>query len=121
MHKRSVAIGGFSAFGKMHRRCKPVARAVIGSAHRDRAGEQPSVFENRPFRPTTAFLTGGSFQRAPVVLAALMMKRDVTARVIMTAYQPGTNISAHIENEVAKAKLPVMETINQFISRSTFC
>jgi chromosome partitioning protein len=42
--------------------------------------------------------------------AALMMKRDVTARVIMTAYQPGTNISAHIENEVAKAKLPVMET-----------
>jgi chromosome partitioning protein len=42
--------------------------------------------------------------------ASLMMKRDVTARVIMTAYQPGTNISAHIEKEVAKAELPVMKT-----------
>ena len=42
--------------------------------------------------------------------ASLMMKRDVTARVILTGYQPGTNISAHIESEVAKAKLPVMQT-----------
>jgi hypothetical protein len=50
LHKRSVAIGGFSAFGKMRRRCKPVARAVIGSAHRDRAGGNLRVLEP-PFPP----------------------------------------------------------------------
>jgi chromosome partitioning protein len=42
--------------------------------------------------------------------ASLMMKRDVAARVILTGYQPNTNISTHIEGEIAKAKLPVMET-----------
>ena len=42
--------------------------------------------------------------------ASLMMKREVTARVILTGYQPGTNISAHIEGEVSKAKLPAMQT-----------
>jgi len=39
-----------------------------------------------------------------------MMKRDVTARVVLTGYQPNTNISTHIEGEIAKAHLPVMET-----------
>lgn len=42
--------------------------------------------------------------------ASLMIKREVTARVVMTAVQPGTNIAEHIEREVAKAKLPTMET-----------
>jgi chromosome partitioning protein len=42
--------------------------------------------------------------------ASLMMKREIPARVILTSYQPATNISAHIEKEVAKAKLPIMET-----------
>jgi len=42
--------------------------------------------------------------------ASLMMRREVAARVILTGYQPNTNISTHIENEIAKAKLPVMET-----------
>ena len=42
--------------------------------------------------------------------ASLMMRREVAARVILTGYQPNTNISTHIESEIAKAKLPVMET-----------
>lgn len=42
--------------------------------------------------------------------ASIMMKREVTARVILSGYQPGTNISAHIESEIAKARLPMMET-----------
>lgn len=42
--------------------------------------------------------------------ASLMMKREITARVIMTCHQPGTNISAHIEKEIAKVGLPLMET-----------
>jgi chromosome partitioning protein len=40
--------------------------------------------------------------------ASLMMKREVTARVVLTAVQPGTNIAEHIEKEVEKAKLPMM-------------
>jgi chromosome partitioning protein len=42
--------------------------------------------------------------------AELMMKRDVPARVVLNAHQPNTNLSAHIEKELAKAKLPVMST-----------
>jgi chromosome partitioning protein len=42
--------------------------------------------------------------------ASMMMKRDVVARVILSGYQPGTNISAHIESEIAKAKLLMMKT-----------
>ena len=42
--------------------------------------------------------------------ASLMMKREVTARVVLTAVQPGTNIAEHIEKEVAKANLPVLKT-----------
>lgn len=42
--------------------------------------------------------------------ASLMMKREVLARVVLTAVQPGTNIAEHIEKEVAKAKLQVMPT-----------
>jgi chromosome partitioning protein len=42
--------------------------------------------------------------------ASMMMKREVMARVVLTGYQPNTNISAHIEGESAKAKLPLMKT-----------
>jgi len=42
--------------------------------------------------------------------AGLMMKRGVPARVVLNAHQPNTNLSAHVEKELAKAKLPVMNT-----------
>jgi chromosome partitioning protein len=41
--------------------------------------------------------------------AGLMMKRNVLARVVLNAHQPNTNLSAHIEKELIKAKLPVMK------------
>ena len=40
----------------------------------------------------------------------MMLRREVLARVVLTAVQPGTNIADHVENEVAKAKLPVLNT-----------
>jgi len=40
--------------------------------------------------------------------ASAMLKRDVLARVVLSAVQPGTNIAEHIERELGKAKLPVM-------------
>jgi chromosome partitioning protein len=42
--------------------------------------------------------------------AAQMLRREVVARVVLTAVQPGTNIAEHIEKEVAKAGLPVLKT-----------
>jgi chromosome partitioning protein len=42
--------------------------------------------------------------------ASQMMRREVTARVVLTAVQPGTNIAEHVEKEVAKAGLPVLRT-----------
>lgn len=41
--------------------------------------------------------------------AGMMMKRDIPAKVVLTAVQPGTNLAEHIEKEIAKAKLPVFE------------
>jgi len=35
--------------------------------------------------------------------ASQMMRREVVARVVLTAVQPGTNIADHVEKEVAKA------------------
>ena len=57
----SIAIGGFSAFGKMRRRRKPVARAVIGL--RDgKEGRTASVGEARSRRPTS--FSPSPFRRA---------------------------------------------------------
>jgi chromosome partitioning protein len=41
--------------------------------------------------------------------AGLMMKKDILARVLLTAYKPKTNISEHIEREYEKAALPIMK------------
>ena len=49
--------------------------------------------------------------------ASLMMKRSVTARVVLTGYQPNTNISTHVEGEIAKANLPLMRTrLNRLVA-----
>lgn len=42
--------------------------------------------------------------------ASQMMRKEIPARVVLTAVQPGTNIAEHIEREVAKAALPVLRT-----------
>jgi chromosome partitioning protein len=49
--------------------------------------------------------------------ASLMMKRSVAARVVLTGYQPNTNISTHVEGEIAKANLPLMRTrLNRLVA-----
>ncbi len=42
--------------------------------------------------------------------AAKMTKREILARVILTDYQPYTNIAAHTESELTAAGVPVMKT-----------
>ena len=42
--------------------------------------------------------------------ASQMMRKEIPARVVLMAVQPGTNIAEHIEKEIAKAKLPVLDT-----------
>ena len=42
--------------------------------------------------------------------AAQMMRKEIPTRVVLTAVQPGTNIADHIEKEIAKAKLPLLNT-----------
>jgi chromosome partitioning protein len=42
--------------------------------------------------------------------AGQMIGRPMTARVVLTAAQPGTNVAEHIEAEVAKANMPVLRT-----------
>jgi chromosome partitioning protein len=42
--------------------------------------------------------------------AGQMLRRELPVQVVLTAVQPGTNISDHVEKEVAKAKMPVFPT-----------
>ena len=63
-----------------------------------------------PISPSSADIVEGIKTINLINSAAMMLKRDVPARVVLTAVQPGTNIAEHIENEVAKAKLPVLKT-----------
>ena len=63
-----------------------------------------------PIAPSSADIVEGIKTINLIKSAALMMKRDIPARVVLTAVQPGTNIAEHIEKEVAKAKLPILPT-----------
>jgi len=42
--------------------------------------------------------------------ASQMIRREISTRVVLTAVQPGTNIAEHIEKEIGKAKLPLLNT-----------
>lgn len=42
--------------------------------------------------------------------AAAMTKRDIPARIVLTDYQPFTNIAAHTESELEKSGVPVLPT-----------
>ena len=63
-----------------------------------------------PIAPSSADIVEAIKTINLIKSASLMMKREVVARVVLTAVQPGTNIADHIEKEVAKANLPVLET-----------
>ena len=42
--------------------------------------------------------------------ASQMMRKEIPTRVVLTVVQPGTNIAEHIEREIAKANLPLLNT-----------
>ena len=63
-----------------------------------------------PISPSSADIVEGIKTMNLIKSASMMLKREVTARVVLTAVQPYTNIADHIEGEVAKAKLPVLKT-----------
>jgi len=42
--------------------------------------------------------------------AATMTNREITARIVLTDYQPFTNIAAHTESELAKSGVHVLPT-----------
>jgi chromosome partitioning protein len=49
--------------------------------------------------------------------AAQMLRRELPVRVVLTAVQPGTNVAEHIEKEVAKAELPLLDTrLNRLVA-----
>ena len=63
-----------------------------------------------PIAPSSADIVEAIKTVNLIKSASQMLRREVTARVVLTAVQPGTNIAEHIEKEVAKAGLPVLKT-----------
>jgi chromosome partitioning protein len=63
-----------------------------------------------PIAPSSADIVEAIKTMNLIRSASQMMRREVVARVVLTAVQPGTNIAEHVEKEVAKAGLPVLRT-----------
>jgi chromosome partitioning protein len=63
-----------------------------------------------PIAPSSADIVEGIKTVNLIRSAAQMLRREVPVRVVLTAVQPGTNIAEHVEKEVAKAGLPVLDT-----------
>jgi chromosome partitioning protein len=70
-----------------------------------------------PLQPSSADVVEAIKTHNLIKSAAQMLKRPIPARVVLTGFQPGTNIAEHIEKEVAKAGLPVMTTkLNRLVA-----
>lgn len=63
-----------------------------------------------PIAPSAADIVEGIKTMNLIRSAAQMLRREIQARVVLTAVQPGTNIAEHVEKEVVKANLPVLRT-----------
>lgn len=63
-----------------------------------------------PISPSSADIVEAIKTMNVIKSASMMLKREVPARIVLTAVQPSTNIAEHIENEVAKAQLPTLNT-----------
>jgi chromosome partitioning protein len=63
-----------------------------------------------PIAPSSADIVEAIKTVNLIKSASQMMRREVVARVVLTAVQPGTNIAEHVEKEVAKAGLLVLRT-----------
>ena len=63
-----------------------------------------------PIAPSAADIVEAIKTMNLIRSASQMMRREIVARVVLTAVQPGTNIAEHVEKEVAKAGLPILRT-----------
>lgn len=63
-----------------------------------------------PIAPSSSDIVEGIKTMNLIKSASVMLKREVLARVVLTAVQPNTNIAEHVEREVAKANLTVIDT-----------
>ena len=63
-----------------------------------------------PIAPSSSDIVEGIKTFNLIRSASQMMRRELPVRVVLTAVQPGTNIAEHVEKEVAKAGLPVLDT-----------
>lgn len=63
-----------------------------------------------PIAPSSADIVEGIKTVNLINSAAKVIRREIPTRVVLTAVQPGTNIAEHVEKEVAKANLPVLNT-----------
>ena len=63
-----------------------------------------------PVQPSSSDVVEAIKTMRLVESAAAMTKRNIPARVVLTDYQPYTNIAAHIEAELGRAELPVLPT-----------
>ena len=63
-----------------------------------------------PISPSSADIVEAIKTMNVIKSASMMLRREVAARVVLTAVQPGTNVADHIESQVAKAGLPTLKT-----------
>lgn len=70
-----------------------------------------------PVQPSSSDLVEAIKTVQLVKSAAQMTKRDIPHRVLLTDFQPNTNIADHVIGEVARYGLPVMETrLNRLVA-----
>ncbi len=63
-----------------------------------------------PAQPSSSDVVEAVKTMKLVESAAQITKREIPARILLTDYQPHTNIAEHIENELKTAKAPILKT-----------
>ena len=70
-----------------------------------------------PIQPSSADVVEAIKTFNLIRSASQMLKREIRARAVLMGFQPGTNIAEHIEKEIAKAGLPVMDAkLNRLVA-----
>lgn len=59
-----------------------------------------------PLKLSAADVTEAARTMALVKSASTMMNREIVARVVLTGFKPRTSVAAHVEQEIASAKMP---------------
>jgi cellulose biosynthesis protein BcsQ len=63
-----------------------------------------------PLKLSSSDVTEAVKTMSLVKSAAMMMGREIAAHVVLTGFKPRTTIAAHVEREIASAKLPDLKT-----------